>query len=172
MATDNDRWALDEIEAARPALAQHVRFLVRDRDDAEDVCQEVMVRFLLQARDGLRPVSSIAWMRRVATNLVIDDARRRARSERVIDRLVERQPDGDVEDDVLAREWHEMLGASLAAVGPRERAVIALKANGHGHAEIAARIGSTETATRTALHRARARLRAQLIAVGAVAAKA
>lgn len=65
--------------------AQHeglVRFLVRagaSRDDAEDIASEAIIRMWSRIREGLRPLSTTAYLRRIARNLLVDQVRREAR---------------------------------------------------------------------------------------------
>ena len=47
-------------------LERYVRSMVRDSDEASDVCQEAFVRLLLAGREGRLPDAPAAWLRRVA----------------------------------------------------------------------------------------------------------
>jgi RNA polymerase sigma factor (sigma-70 family) len=167
MDTEMDAWVVNEIERCRPALERYVRGLVRDPDDVDDICQEAAVRLLMLARTGHRPDSSVAWMSRVAHNLVVSAARRRTVATRAADRLVDRRPIPAVDEELLGRERHVEVATMLAGVYQHEREAILLAAAGRSTREIADHLGKSEVATRTLLCRARARVRNGLVAIDA-----
>jgi RNA polymerase sigma-70 factor, ECF subfamily len=167
MDTNTDAWVVDEIERCRPALERYVRGLVRDPDEVEDICQEAAVRLLMLARTGQRPDSSIAWLCRVAHNLVVSAARRRAVATNAADRLVDRRPAPPVDEELLGRERHAQVAAMLAGVHSDGREAILLAASGQSTREIADHLGRSELATRALLCRARARVRNGLVAMDA-----
>ncbi len=162
--TDIDRivegWYQDE----RPGLERYVRSLVRDPDEAADVCQETFVRLLVMARAGERPDAPGAWIRRVAHNLVVSNARRRQTRDRTIERLGQDEIVASAEDSIVNRERDRDLAGALAAAREHDRTVMLLAAQGYRASEIGERIGRTELATRTLLCRARGRLRAEMLA--------
>jgi RNA polymerase sigma-70 factor, ECF subfamily len=163
--TDQD--VVDAFEAHRPSLERYVRSLVRDADDAADVCQEVFIRLLLASRAGRTPDAPNAWMHRVAHNLVVSAARHRGVAERTADRVVENQVVESTEDDVIRREDNAGLIRALRSVRPDDRQAMVLAAQGFRTREIGAAIGRTDLATRALLCRARGRLRDQLNAAEA-----
>ena len=146
-----------------PALERYVRSLVRDPDEAADVCQEAFVRLVVAARDGRMPESPGAWVRRVAHNLVVSEARRRRTGERASDRLAERGAVTSTEDTIIRRERDRDLAAALSSASCDDRAAMLLAAEGYRAREIGERLGRTELATRALLCRARGRLRAALV---------
>ncbi len=164
--TTVDTTVVEIIAAHQSGLERYVRSLVRDTDEAADICQEVAVRLLVTARGGRLPDSPGAWMNRVAHNLVVSDARRRQTAERCADRLVERDVLGSTEDTVVDREQDEALVIALSGARDDDRTAIVLAASGFRNAEIAARLGRTELATRALLCRARGRMRDRLELAG------
>lgn len=159
-----DRLLEQWYEAERPGLERYVRSLVRDQDEAADVCQEAFIRLLVMARRGDVPDAPGAWVRRVAHNLVVSNARRRRTGERTIERLADDDQVTSTEDSIIGRERDRKLVDALAGAAEHDRTVMLLAAQGFRASEIAARIGRTELATRTLLCRARGRLRAQMLA--------
>ena len=148
-------------------LERYVRSMVRDADDAADVCQEAFVRLLLAGRDGRLPEAPGAWLRRVAHNLVVSGHRHRQIGERVLGRLAEDETGGSLEDAAIRREENDALVAALGTVATDDRAALILAAQGYRGNEIARYLGRTELASRALLCRARGRLGAQLTATGA-----
>jgi RNA polymerase sigma factor (sigma-70 family) len=163
-STEIDRLVERSYEDERPGLERYVRSLVRDTDEAADVCQEAFVRLLVAGRAGQLPDAPGAWVRRVAHNLVVSNARRRQTRDRTVERLRQEELAASTEESIVNRERDRDLAVALAATGDDDRKVMLLAAQGYRASEIGARIGRTELATRTLLCRARGRLRAQMLA--------
>ena len=140
--------------------------LTGDAEEAADLTQDTFVR-AFGAWHRFTPeheASAAAWLRRIATNLFLDAARRRARlrvdalsperAERMVDaggaadrRLDERT----LESDVVA---------ALDRLSPDFRATVVLcDIEGVSHEEAAQALGVRVGTVRTRLHRARAQLR-------------
>jgi RNA polymerase sigma-70 factor (ECF subfamily) len=148
-------------------LERYVRSMVRDADEAADVCQESFVRLLLAGRDGRLPDAPGAWLRRVAHNLVVSGHRHRQIGERMLPRLADDETGGSLEDAAIRREENDALVTALDKVSTDDRAALILAAQGYRGSEIATYLGRTELASRALLCRARGRLGAQLVAGGA-----
>ena len=148
-------------------LERYVRSMVRDADEAADICQEAFVRLLLAGRDDRLPDAPGAWLRRVAHNLVVSSHRHRQIGERVLVRLADDEIGSSLEESAIRHEEDHALVTALAAAPTDDRAALILAAQGYRGAEIAARLGRTELASRALLCRARSRLGAHLVAAGA-----
>lgn len=169
---DTSQQASDELVTACHAehsagLERYVRSLVRDPDEAADVCQEAFVRLLLAGRDGRLPDAPAAWLRRVAHNLVISGHRHRQIGDRVLGRLAQDEHSGSLEDSAIRREENDALVTALGNVSTDDRTALILAAQGYRGTEIAKHLGRTELASRALLCRARGRLGAQLTSAGA-----
>src|SRR3954452_16985794 len=79
-------------------LERYVRSLVRDPDEAADVCQETFVRLLVTARATGLPDAPGVLIRRVPQTIVVSNARRRSTSQRSASRLAEHDIVGSPED--------------------------------------------------------------------------
>lgn len=145
-----------------PSLERYARSLTRDQDAAADVCQDVFIRLLINARAGRMPDVPAGWMHRVAHNIVVSAARRKSTSERTLDRFSESDVAPSTEDAVVRRERDALVRHALDEVRPFEREAMVLAAQGYRAAEIGDRLGRTAVATRTLLCRARGQLRTQL----------
>ena len=146
-----------------PSLERYVRSMVRDADEAADVCQEAFVRLLVAARSGQVPDSPGAWVHRVAHNLVVSNARRRQTSDRFMDRLVEGDSLPSTEESIVGRERDRLLAEALSDASADDRTAMLLAAQGYRAREIAERLGRSEPAARTLLCRARGRLRQRML---------
>jgi RNA polymerase sigma-70 factor (ECF subfamily) len=144
------------------AVERYVRSLVRDPDEAGDISQEVFLRLLIAGRAGRMPEAPMAWMIRVAHNLVVSRARRRQTADRTLARLADRDSHLSTEDAILRRERDEAIVDALAGARGDDRTAMILAAQGYRATEIGRQLGRTELATRTLLCRARGRLKLRL----------
>ena len=150
------------------SLERYVRSLVRDPDEAADICQEAFMRLLLAGRQERLPDAPGAWLRRVAHNLAISGVRHRQIGDRIQGRLADDGTMPSTEETVLRQERDREVASALALSATDDRAAILLAAQGYRSGEIGDRLGRTELASRTLLCRARGRLRARLVLAEAI----
>jgi RNA polymerase sigma-70 factor (ECF subfamily) len=144
--------------------------MVRNEQDATDLCQETFVKGW-QAIGGFKSNASFyTWLYRIATNLCIDHARRRDRRPTVaFEEAVDPDADGSVEiapsnqplptDEVQRRELCELIQVALDKLSPEHRTVIQLREfDGMDYAEIANVVGCTMGTVMSRLHYARKQL--------------
>lgn len=145
---------LETFEPLRSELYRYCRHLTRSPWDAEDLAQDAMARaFVTIGQMGQAPENPRAWLFRVASNLWIDQVRRR-RDERPIDDA--RDAGGDARDPKASRE---AAGTLLAQLPPQERAAVVLKdVFDFSLEEVAESLSTTTGAVKAALHRARGKL--------------
>jgi RNA polymerase sigma factor (sigma-70 family) len=138
--------------------------LTRQRQDAEDLLQEVCVRAYTSVDELASVQSPLAWLLRAEYHLFVDLARRRGRSPfvTVIDggELAESTPSGEAgpERVVDAQHGHERVAVVWQGLDADQRALLALHAEGHGLDELAEILGIAKNAVSARLHRARQRL--------------
>jgi RNA polymerase sigma-70 factor (ECF subfamily) len=134
-----------------PALRRFAAVVAAQRVDPDDLVQEALSRVL--ARGALRELDEpVAYVRRTMLNIVRNESRRQGREQAAIVRLVTTDhADGLVDLSVLD------------ALSPASKAAVFLvDVEGFSIAEAAALIGTTNTAARARLSRARRFLRAQI----------
>lgn len=119
-ATDLDRLFSEHGRA----LLAYVTRLTGDRDWAEDVTQETLLRAWTHPAAMSRTRDPRPWLLTVARNVVRDQVRARsARPQEVGDRHVEGNVDLTVDDlDDVLQSW--VVGDCLAALSPDHRAVL------------------------------------------------
>jgi RNA polymerase sigma-70 factor (ECF subfamily) len=147
---------LDRVQTIRPALHAYCRRLTGDLWDAEDLVQDTLLRTFATLGSVHHAVRNPrAYLFRAATNLWIDDLRRRER-ERIAD--VEARTDG-AEQRGPRGETRDAGRHLLQRLAPRERAAVLLKDVFELDLEEAAEVLETTVgAVKAALHRGRERL--------------
>jgi putative glutamine amidotransferase len=131
-------------------LIRRLERMLGSREAAEDLTQEAFLRLWQRAPADLGAAEQAAWLQRTATNLALDELRRR----RVRDHR-------QLEDDAvaaLAADGAEALAVreSLARVSAHERLLVLLRFQaGLSHAEIAETLAITTEAARKRVARAR-----------------
>lgn len=176
----------EEVEAPEPALVARVRAgessafdeLVRihmgrvfaivlrvlgQREDAEDVTQEVFLAVLekLDSYDSRRPFAP--WLYRIATNRALNA--RKARQLRRMDEIPESAPaKGDEPDVATAKaEESERLARALQELPEKQRLIVKLfDLEGFSSVEIGSMLGMADGTVRWHLLKARERLRRAL----------
>lgn len=150
----------DEFDAEAPelwAIAYRVAFRVLgERSAAEDAAQDTLARAAVHWR-SIGSTTREGWVARTATNLAIDEARRRNRRRRT---ARPGQAHGSFETVV---EEREALRRLLGSLPRRQREVIALRFLADlTEAETAATLGISVGSVKQHAHRALAVLRPQV----------
>ena len=144
---------LDTYEPLRSDLYRYCRHLTRSAWDAEDLAQDAMARaFVTLGQMGEPPPNPRAWLFRVASNLWLDQLRRRRR---------EAPLDAGDEPFVASdsRPAREAAGTLLGQLAPQERAAVILKdVFDLSLEEISEALSTTTGAVKAALHRGRGKL--------------
>jgi RNA polymerase sigma factor (sigma-70 family) len=106
-----------------PLMAYVLRLTAGDRQHAEYVVQETMVRAWRQAaRLDLTQPSLMPWLATVARRIVIDDRRRKsARPAETGDEMLENSPAADTMEDLLRKM---MVAEALQSLTPAHREVL------------------------------------------------
>jgi RNA polymerase sigma-70 factor (ECF subfamily) len=145
---------LETFEASRPELYRYCRYLTRSPWDAEDLVQDTLARaFVTLGQSGAAPPNPRAWLFRVASNLWIDEVRRRRE-------LPAGTPAADTATTAPAlHATREAAGTLLVRLSPQERAAVVLKdVFDFSLEETAEALGSTVGGIKAALHRGRGKL--------------
>jgi RNA polymerase sigma-70 factor, ECF subfamily len=160
-ASDGDGEAMGELyDRYASRVYGHVRRMMRDRHDAEDVTQLVFLKLIWTLdRYDERSGDFCAWLLRVARNLAIDEMRRR-RPVLIGDVYAADCAPGD--DDV-ALERAGALREALAELSDDQRKVVVLRQFvGLRPREIADRMERSEGSVHALYHRGRIAMRASL----------
>ena len=106
-----------------PLMAYVLRLTAGDRQHAEDVVQETMVRAWRQAAKlDLTEPSLMPWLATVARRIVIDDKRRKsARPAETGDDMLENSPAADTMEDLLRKM---VVAEALQSLSPAHREML------------------------------------------------
>jgi len=143
-------------ECFRVHYPRLVRLLSPVGPDAADAVQEAFVAALVRWTRISSYEDPVGWVRRVAINRMLNEARRTRRREAAFARSVERE-------DVSLVERDDELIAAIRALPRQQRMAITLHYLGRcSVAEIARDLGLSEGAVKHHLHAGRAKLRERL----------
>jgi RNA polymerase sigma-70 factor, ECF subfamily len=146
------------------SLQRYLTSLTRDPSTAEDLTQDAFERLMREVRAGRVPDDIGGWLHRVGHNLAMSRGRRLSVADRHRSELVVSDWAPSPESLAVAGEDQQAVGAVLEDLGVVDRQALILAAHGFRGAEIARSIGRSEVATRTLLCRARAKVRAHMLA--------
>lgn len=137
----------------------YVRTIVRDDHSAEDITQQVFAKLLVKiSAYEQRAVPFAAWLLRISRNCAIDQVRRN----RTI--CVEEVVKVEEAYDETGKELRSEISDALLELSHNQRHVLVMRHFiGLSPREIATQIGKSEGAVHTLHHRARRRLRDELI---------
>jgi RNA polymerase sigma-70 factor (ECF subfamily) len=137
----------------------YVCSIVRDRDDAADVTQQVFLKLMTAyPHYDVRRARFAAWILRVARNAAIDFLRESRGAVSALDGIE------IAHEDATTRTDREVLRHALAALTENQRKVLFLREHvGLPACEVAQRLGKREAAVHTMHHRARVAARRRLL---------
>ena len=146
-------------------LQRYLTSLTRDRASAEDLSHDAFERLLREVREGRVPADIGGWLHRVGHNLAMSRGRRISVADRHRSELLVSGWAPSPESLTVAGEDQQAVGAVLKDLCDVDRRALVLASHGYRGSEIARSIGRSEVATRTLLCRARAKVRAQVLAM-------
>ena len=145
--------------AHRQELLAYLTTLLRNQDDAEDICHEAFLKAIRHGTPRNALTNPLAWLYQIARNTALDELRRRRRL--YFDQL----PDADVLVDHNTSvdtqlSTREQVQKALAGVPALYREALMLYVlHGYNVKDIAALCGCSTTAVKARLFRARAYFR-------------
>jgi RNA polymerase sigma-70 factor, ECF subfamily len=153
--------AFDEMHRRyrEPLLAFARRMLRGTGLDAEDVVQDAFIRAHVGLRATDRPMALRAWLYMITRNRALDGLRTRRPSCTLEDRDAAGQ--GDPLQAALQRDELRRVVGELSRLPERQRlALVQRELCGESHAALADRLGTTVSATKSLIIRARTQVRA------------
>ena len=136
--------------------------LIKNRDDAKDITQEVFVRFI-QSRNNIRNHEGIkSWLHRVTVNCAIDFVKKRSMKTPNTEESGQTK-DQTPEEDYLKKEAHYILLSEVGGLPDKQKMALILRFfEGLPISEIAQFTGLTSGSTRVTITRALLKLRKRL----------
>lgn len=152
-------------EEYRP-LVGYCHRLCGDRDTAEDVAQEAMVRLFERDVDG-SPAGIRAWLFKTATHLIRDRYRVEGNRKRLLSENPVMPTESESPDNVLEQaEKRARARRALDAMPTRDREMLLMRYSGFSYREIAETVDVAATSVGTLLARAERRFIDVLAAAG------
>ena len=150
----------DLAERHRPAILAYLQRLVGDTEDAQEACQEAMLR-ACRSFARLPPGSNVrAWLYKIATRCGLTRLRQRRRWE---NRLVEVDIDGVPARELATIERREelrLVARGVRALPPKQRAALMQRRfQGLPYEEIGAALGCSADSARANVYQAVRKLR-------------
>jgi RNA polymerase sigma-70 factor (ECF subfamily) len=157
---EHDRW-LRTVVLARVGQASAV----------DEVMQEVALAAVRERSPIADPAKAAPWLYRVAVRQSLLYRRRQGRWRKLTARIAERSPPSECDERLpdplawmLAGERDDLVRQALARLPRREAEILLLKySENWTYEQLAQRLGATESAIESRLHRARRRLRRELV---------
>lgn len=160
----------------RAALAEHDRWLrtvvaarVEEPQAIDEVIQEVSLAAVAQRAPISDPAKIAPWLYRLAVRQALLYRRKQGRRRRLVDRYALRcraeqnAHAADPLDWLVAAERRQLVRQAIGQLPHRDVEILMLKyVENWSYQQIAERLGLSPAAVESRLHRARARLRAQL----------
>lgn len=148
---------------------------VRNISDAEEIAQEAFVEAYFRLDTLRQPGKFGGWLRRIVVNTAVSWLRR-SKTTIHLDEIANISGDGELYErfnrheaptphDLLERrEQEELLRMAIDAISPTHRTIIRMfYYDDHPYKEIAASLRTTEAAVKSMLHRARRRLKEEVL---------
>ncbi len=158
------------LQGNRNRIYSYARYFLRNREDAEDVTQEVFVRMWQRCKEQ-NPEKIPAWLMRVTHNLCIDVTRRRktsvgwhvAADQVEPDSLPASKSSGDAETRFHLNEAQQQLLEAMATLPARTRSIMLLHYfQGFTYEAISEILGLRLSTVKVIVHRGRKSLRKKL----------
>jgi RNA polymerase sigma factor (sigma-70 family) len=164
------------VERYRPRLLGFIQHMLRSREDAEDVLQEVYVASLRAIRADDRPIQTKPWLYKIARNRALNHMRRRSDVPVESMDTFEKSAGPSALEAVAGRERLNEIVADVHNLPETQRTALILREfDALSYQQIAATMDTTVPAVKSLLVRARiglataAQERAEAVAAGAAA---
>lgn len=158
---------LEELyNAYRTDLYRYLCHLTHDPAEAEDLLSETFLRALRRLHTYHGDCAVKTWLFGIAHNVWLESLRKRRPTVSADDLLETYLTDDTLPDHTDTRLQWQRVQALLQQKDDRARRVVQLRAQGYSYAEIAVRLGISESSARVIEHRTRTWLKQQLAKEG------
>lgn len=171
-ARSGDMVALEDLlRSVQPQIYRFGMKMCRHPEDAEDVLQDTMLALARSFRDFRGDSSMSTWLYSVARNSCVKKRRKGKFAPEQEESLDSLQPGeatlesvhGDPHQQAESKQAWEQVGEAIAKLDPEQREVLLLRdMDGLSAKEVAEVVGTSVSAVKSRLHRARSQLRDHL----------
>jgi len=147
---EGDETAQSElIQATQDRLYKFCILICRNREVAEDLCQETLIKALQNIKNLKNPSTFLGWMYQIAKNILIDIKRKPGSKEQSEEGISEVGASLDIDLMINVQKI-------LTQFNPEERLLLLLiELEGYSYKETGEVVGLSEDAVRSKLHRLR-----------------
>ncbi len=163
-AGDRDAFG-DLVERHKNGIVNYLTHMTRDRDRAEELAQEAFLRLYQKASQYHERGQLVAYVMRIATNLLRSQERRSSRWRNLRGRVVanEEAPEPSPQREVLSSEATAQVASALKRLPSHFRAPVVLREiEGLSYREIATALRCREGTVKSRINRGREHLRVLL----------
>lgn len=162
------------IEKYQQGIINHAYSLLLNREDAFDMAQETFVKAFCAVAEFNRQSSFKTWLYRIASNVCLDEIRRRRRRAAEVSLTLGGELGGAPQSDIASDSGNpeetaqqafmrSEIEQAIEELAPEYRAVIVMREiDGMDYSEIAAALGCSLGTVKSRISRARAQLRQKL----------
>src|SRR5215213_927125 len=144
------------VERYRPRLLAFIQHMLRSREDAEDVLQEVYVAALRAMRADERPIQAKPWLYKIARNRALNHMRRRTDVPVESMDTFEKSAGQSAHDEVAGRERLNEIVVDVHGLPETQRTALILREfDALSYQQIAETMDTTVPAVKSLLVRAR-----------------
>lgn len=150
------------VDRHKHRLINYLTAMTRDRDQAEDIAQEAFVRLFTHSARYEERGQFVAYLYRIATNLLRAQERTRKRRELLLARFARSSRDNpsSPQDTLLHDEMEQRVADAIARLPLRYRAPLLLhEIEGWPYRDIAEALECREGTVKSRVHRGRDKLR-------------
>ena len=153
----------DRLNGLRPLLARVAMRLVWDRDEADDLAQEAILRFLARRPDMPDEARTRTWLLRAVVRCSMERQRKKRRWRSVRGRLGDDRAPACPADGAETADELQRLRTELLALPPKRQAALVLHdVEGLPYAEVAAILGIAQATARAHVWAGREQLRKRM----------
>jgi len=143
------------------SVFRFVFFMVKERDEAEDITQEIFCRLYNHLKFGATIKNPRAWTYRVGVNLCLNVIKKNKKNRQLLEDSAEQisefvmpGKDEDVEQRAIKNQERMIVKNAINNLPVRDQLILGLYQEGFSYSQMASMVGVRKVSMRTILYRA------------------